>query len=75
MKTPEEAIQELKDLGVDLGSWGITPGGKVEIGKLTQQRAGLERLRNVLGEVVERDQQSVQLLYEQLSRLEHGGGS
>jgi len=75
MKTPEEIMAELDELGVDLGSWGVTEGGDVEMAGVNRQRDALIRLRTALEGLVENDQRAVGLLYEQMARLEHGGGS
>ena len=76
MKTPEEITEELKSLGIDLGSWGdATNGGTaVQLSSLDRQRGALLKLRGALEGLVESDRQTTLRLKEQLARLDHGGG-
>lgn len=73
--TPEEIEVELKGLDVNLGAWGDAEGTDVKLNAVERQKAALLHLRSALEGMVEKDRQATMLLREQLTRLEHGGGS
>ena len=74
-KTPEQILQDLKDLGVDLGAWGIADGGSTVLPSVIRQRLALLKLQKALEQMAEKDFLALTQLHEQLQRLEHGGGS
>lgn len=74
MKTPEEIMEELKMLGVDLNAWGETQPTETVLPTVDRQREALTRLRDTLEGMVASDQAAVLQLQEQIIRMEHGGG-
>jgi len=74
-QTPEELQTLLNELGVESGEWQERDSCRVTPELVLRQRQKLERLRELLGGLVEQDQKSLAALKEQLARLQYGGGS
>ena len=74
-KLPPDIEQILTDLGLSPGEWGTIPEHTTGLGALDRQKMTLLKLKAVLEQVVNADQQRVAALREQLVRLRHGGGA
>lgn len=75
--TEEEAkqvAQQLRDAGIDTGSWFDLQEGQVRIKSLESQRKLLTSLKETLQASLEDDLRAVQKMQEQLIRARHGGG-
>lgn len=73
-KTPEQLVEEMKALGIDLGAWGMSEGGEATMPLLNRQAEVLAKLKGALEGMVVKDLASLEQLREQMERLEHGGG-
>jgi len=74
-KTPEQMVEELKAMGIDLGEWVASDGGDVMMPLVGRQVEAMLKLKSALETMVARDLASLDRLREQVQRLEHGGGS
>ena len=72
--TPEELAEKLKNLGVDLGSWGEVEEKVVPPVAMGRKAALLLQLQGMLQGIADQDQEQVLVLREKIARLQHGGG-
>lgn len=74
-KTPPEIQQLLDKFGVTIGEWDGMEEHSTRPPVMDRQAQTLVKLKKFLDQMVAQDQQALATLREQLSRLEHGGGS
>ena len=76
--TVEEILERLKAEGIPVGGWQNTePDGEVEITTIPtfeRQALALEKLKALLQDRIDKDQNQIGELNLKLSRLKHGGG-
>jgi len=79
MSQPEPSLEELQRLlirlGVQPGTWGERSERVITPERVHAQRENLIKLRGLLDLAMQQDQNALAALREQLTRLEHGGGS
>ena len=65
---------QMKDRGVDMGTWKETEEHQAEHPMLKRQKVMWEKMRVMLEEQVKKDQDKLVELQELVDRLRHGGG-
>ena len=77
-KSVEELLEELKKQGVRPGTWENTnPKGDAEaftIPSFVKLAEGLEGLKGLIGDQIQKDHDQIAELNMKLNRLKHGGG-
>lgn len=73
--TKEDILKQLKDAGLDPGSWTEGGGKAVKHPFVEKQKSGLAAIRELVVMQLQKDQEEVRRLTELKKKLEHGGCS
>ena len=77
-KSVEELLEDLKEQGIPVGAWqNQRPQGDAEaftIPSFVKLAEGLEQLKGLISDQVQKDQTQIAELHMKLNRHKHGGG-
>lgn len=74
-QVPPEMAELLKKLEDRMGKWGESPEKLASMGMVSGQRDNMIKMKAALERIEASDRKRLGDLREQLTRLQHGGGS